>query len=116
MHERPEVRNLDRRWYERIPCRGGAFISLYAEAPTPVLQLYTPMVKSGRAIFNHVKNLPGVMAHFHYDGEAVIFFPPEVLPLVARIGRGQEEEAGPEALRSREGQAGRGRQGLPLWE
>ncbi len=30
-HMRPEVRNPDRRWYERIPCRGGTFISLYAK-------------------------------------------------------------------------------------
>lgn len=77
-HERPEVRNPDCRWYEKLPCRGGAFIFLDAEVPIPVLQLYTPMVKSARAIFNHIKHIPGVTADFHYDGEAVIYFPPEV--------------------------------------
>jgi len=43
-YERPEVRKADRRWYEQIPCRGGAFISIYSENP-PMLQLWTPQIK-----------------------------------------------------------------------
>jgi hypothetical protein len=84
-HERPEVRNPDRRWYEQIPCRGGGLISLKAEDPTPTLQLYTTMVKSARTVFNKIKHIPGVTADFHYDGEAVIYFPPEILNQVAKM-------------------------------
>ena len=32
--ERTEVREPDRRWYECIPCKGGAFINIYCE-PEP---------------------------------------------------------------------------------
>ena len=59
-HEQPEIRKPDRRWYEQIPCKGGAFISLYAETPTIILQLYTPRVKNARFIFGHLKDFPGV--------------------------------------------------------
>ncbi len=93
-YERPEVRNPDRRWYEQMPCRGGAFIFLDAEDPTPVLQLYTPMVKSARVILNHIKHIPGVTADFHYDGEAVIYFPPEVLDQVAAMAGARKKRQG----------------------
>lgn len=93
-YERPEVRNPDRRWYEQIPCRGGGFIYLESEDPTPVLKLYTPMVKSARAIFNKIKHIPGVTADFHYDGEAMILFPPEVLNQVAELAGARKKRQG----------------------
>jgi len=91
-HERPEVRNLDRRWYEIIPCRSfkagpcqeGAFISLYSEDP-PTLQLYTPRVGNAKNIWNQIKNEPGCRADFHMDGEVVLYFPPGLLNLVAEL-------------------------------
>jgi hypothetical protein len=84
-YERPEIRNLDRRWYEQIPCRGGAFISLYSETPTVILQLYTPRVKNARLIFDQIKHIPGCFADFHMDGEAVIYFPAELVHKVAEM-------------------------------
>lgn len=84
-HERPEIRKADRRWLEKIPCRGGAFIGLYSETPTVILQLYTPRVKSARLIFEQVKHTPGCMADFHMDGEAVIYFSVEVVHQVAEM-------------------------------
>jgi hypothetical protein len=69
--ERPEVREPDRRFYERIPCKGGAFISFYCElepdcllwaAGCPlrlpncrdhgevILQLWTPRPKNAQLI------------------------------------------------------------------
>jgi len=84
-HERPEIRKANRRWYEQIPCRGGAFIGLYSDTPTVILQLYTPRVKNARLIFEQVKHIPGCLADFHMDGEAVIYFPVEVVHQVAEM-------------------------------
>lgn len=84
-HERPEIRKPDRRWYEQIPCKGGAFIGLYSESPTIVLQLYTPRVKNARFIVNQLKGYSELSSDFHYDGEAVIYFPPELLHQVAEM-------------------------------
>ena len=84
-HERPEVRNPDRHWYEIIPCRGGGFIGLYAEAPEVLLQLYTPKAKNARLIWEAIKENNGVWADFHLDGEAVIYFPAELLHKVAAL-------------------------------
>ena len=106
-HERPEIRKPDRRWYEQIPCKGGAFIGLYAEDPTIVLQLFTPRPKNARFIFGHIKDLPGVKADFHYDGEAVIYFPPELLQQVADMAEARvKRRLSPEA-RARLAERGR---------
>jgi hypothetical protein len=84
-HERPEMRIPNRRWYEQIPCRGGGFISLYSETPTVILQLYSPRVKKARLIFEQIKQIPGCVADFHMDGEAVIYFPAEIVHKVAGL-------------------------------
>lgn len=84
-HEVQEVRGPDKRWYLQIPCKGGAFIGLYAETPDTILQLYTPRVKNARIIWEQLKSQPGCQADFHMDGEAVLYFPPEMLHLVAKI-------------------------------
>ncbi len=109
-HKHPEVRNPDRHWYEHIHCRGGALISLYDEYPAPIFRLYTPMVKSARAVFNHIRNIPGVWADFNSDAEAVIYFPPEILDQVAELA-GAQKTAGPEADARGKVEPGRGRQG-----
>lgn len=83
-HERPEVRNPDRIWYEQIPCQGGAFIGLYSLEPL-ILHLYTPRVKNARTIWEAIKDMPGARADFHFDGEAEIFFPLEAVHTVADL-------------------------------
>ena len=80
--ERPEVRSPDRRWHEQIPCRGGAFIGLYSETP-PTFQLSTPRAQNAKNIWEQIKHKPGCRADFHFDGEAILFFPPEQLDVVA---------------------------------
>jgi hypothetical protein len=84
-HEVPEVRGPDKHWYLQIPCKGGAFIGLYAEAPETILHLYTPRVKNARIIWEQLKNQPGCRADFHMDGEAELYFPPELLHQVAEM-------------------------------
>lgn len=96
-HERPEVRNPDRRWYEIIPCQGfkkppeqeGPFICLYSEDP-PTLQLYTNRPINAKTIWKEIKKYPGTRADFHMDGEAVLFFPPSRLEMVATLAGGRK--------------------------
>ena len=88
-HERPEVRNPERRWYEQIPCRAGGFIYLYSEDP-PTLGLYTTQVKSARAIMTKI---PGLQAEW-MDGEAVIKFPPDALDQVAEMAGARKKRQG----------------------
>jgi hypothetical protein len=83
-YERPEIRNPDRIWYELIPCRGGAFISAYSLNPL-IFKLWTSRPKNSKAVWEAVKDVPGVWADFHFDGEAEIYFPLEVLPVVAEL-------------------------------
>jgi hypothetical protein len=90
----PKVRNPDRHWYEQIPCREGAFISLYAEDPVPILRLHTPLVKGARAIFNQIRDVPGVRADFHFNDEAESYFPLELLHLVAELARARRKRQG----------------------
>ena len=80
----PEVRTPDRIWYEQIPCRGGAFIGLYSLDPL-ILQLYTPRVKNAKVVWEAIKDIPGSRADFHFDGEAVLFFPLEAIHMVAHL-------------------------------
>ncbi len=83
-HERPEVRSPERIWYERIPCRGGAFISVYSLTPL-ALKLWTSRPKNARIAWEGIKDVPGVRADFHFDGEAEIIFPIEALEQVALL-------------------------------
>ncbi len=97
-HERSEVRSPDRRWYEQIPCKGGAFIGLYSENPETVLQLYTPRVKNARVIWQVIQGKPGVRADFDLDGEAVLYFPPDLVRTVAEMaGARKRRQFSPEA-------------------
>ena len=107
-HERPEVRNPDRRWYEIIPCKGfkpapmqeGPFICLFQEAP-PLLKLYSNRPQNAKNIWEELKKHEGCRADFHLDGEAELFFPLGLLPLVAEMAdarkRRQLSEAQKEA-------------------
>ena len=88
-HERPEVRNPDRRWYEQIPCRAGGFIYLYSEDP-PMVGLYSTQVKSARAIMSKI---PGLRAEW-LDEEAVIYFPPDALNQVAEMAGARKKRQG----------------------
>jgi hypothetical protein len=85
-------KNPERRWLEIIECCGfkrephqtGPFICLFCETP-PTLQLYTNRVQNAKKIWNSINRHPGTRADFHLDGEAELFFPPSLLPLVAQM-------------------------------
>lgn len=83
-HERPEVRSPERIWYEQIPCRGGAFISVYSIVPIS-FHLRTPRPKNARIIWEAIKGIVGGRTDFQFAGEAVIYFPLELLPQVAEL-------------------------------
>jgi len=40
-----------------------------------ILQLYTPRVKNARIIWEKLEEYPNCKADFHFDGEAIIYFP-----------------------------------------
>lgn len=81
---RSEIHSTDRIWYEQIPCIGGAFIGVYSLSPL-TLQLWTPRPKNSKAVWEAIKDIPGVRADFAFDGEAVIYFPLELLQQVAEL-------------------------------
>lgn len=97
-HERPEVRNPDRIWYEQIPCQGGAFIGLYSLNPL-VLHLYTPRVKNAKKVWEAIKDVPGTRADFHFDGEAVLYFPLEAVRQVAELAGARRKRRLAESLK-----------------
>jgi hypothetical protein len=92
-----ESKNSERRWLEIIECLGfkkgpgqeGPFISLYSEDP-PTLQLYTNRVQNAKRIWGAIKKHLGTRADFHMDGEAVLFFPPSCLGIVATLASGRK--------------------------
>ncbi len=83
-HEQPESRNPDKIWYEQVPCQGEAFISLYSLNPL-ILQLSTSRVKNAQKVWEAIKDTSGARADFHFDGEAVIYFPLDVVHQVAEL-------------------------------
>jgi hypothetical protein len=107
-HEKPEVRNAGKRWFELIPCKGfkkppmqeGPFIALYSEEP-PTLVLYTDRIQNAKKIWKVIKDCPGTRIDF-MGGETDLFFPPALLELVATMAgarkRRQLSEAQKEAM------------------
>jgi hypothetical protein len=132
-HERPEVREPDRRFYERIPCKGGAFISFYCESEHgcilkgagcplqlpdcrkhrgPLLQLWTPRPKNALIIWEKIKG----ESSCHFDpmtGEVSIFFPAHLIFLVAELaGARRKRRLSPDA-RARLAEVGKATRFLP---
>jgi hypothetical protein len=124
-HERPEVRNQDRRWFEIIPCQGfkpgpqqeGPFIGLYSEDP-PILQLYSDRPINAKGIWKEIRKHPGCSADFGMDGEAVLYFPAEaeLLDIVAKMAGGRKKRILTGDQRARLIEAGKsGRDALKKW-
>jgi hypothetical protein len=104
-HERPEVRNLDRIWYEQIPCQGGAFIGIYSLEPL-ILHLYTPRAKNAQTVWEAIKDISGSRADFHFDGEAELFFTLEALPTVADLAGARKKRRLSEAHKAKLAESG----------
>ncbi|MGA8141170.1 MAG: hypothetical protein WB948_10825 [Desulfobaccales bacterium] len=96
-HESPEL-SLDRIWYEQIPCQGkDCFIGVYSLDPL-ILQLSTSRARNARTVYAAIKDMPGVRPDFHFDGEAVIYFPIEAVHIVADLaGARKKRRLSPEA-------------------
>ena len=116
--------NPDRRWLEIIPCKGfkkgpgqeGSFIGLFSEDP-PTLQLYSDRPITAKKIWQAIKNHPGTRADFDLDGEAVLFFPPELLEKVAEMAGGRKRRQLSEDHRAKLIEAGKvGRDALQKWQ
>jgi hypothetical protein len=125
--ERPEVRESDRCWHERIICKGGAFIAIYCEpghdclmweAGCPlrlpdcrehgetILQLWTPRPKNALVIWEKIKE-EGSCCFDPMDGGAAIFFPAKLVNQVAELaGARRKRRLSPEA-RARLAEVGR---------
>jgi hypothetical protein len=131
--ERPEVREPDRRWYERIPCKGGAFIAIYCE-PEPnslmkeagcplrlpdcrqhgdlILKLWTPRPKNALLIWEKIKEEDS--CHFDpMDGEAGIFFPAKLVKLVAELAGARRKQRLSSEARARLAEVGKATRFLP---
>jgi hypothetical protein len=131
--ERAEVREPNRRFYERIPCQRGAFISFYCEPETGcllwdavcplrlpdcrehgdlILQLWTPRPKNALVIWEKIKGEDS--CHFDpMDGEGCIFFTAQMVHLVAELaGARRKRRLSPEA-RARLAEVGKSTRFLP---
>jgi hypothetical protein len=75
-HERPEVREPDKHWYEQIPCRCGGFIGLY-DQDNAILSFYTPSKrKVCRELWVEHIGQEGWWLDAHFSGdETVLRFP-----------------------------------------
>jgi|GEM_PF-2206471 hypothetical protein len=106
-----------------IPCKGfrpgpgqsGPFIGLHSEAPL-VLMLYTDRVQNAKNIWNAIEQRPGTRADFALDGEALIFFGPELLKIVAEMAGGRKRRQLSAEHRAKLVEAGKaGRAALKKW-
>jgi hypothetical protein len=100
-HEAPEVRNPDRIWYEQIPCQGqDCFIGVYSLDPI-ILQLSTSRKTNAQKVYGAIKDVAGVRPDFHFDGEAVIYFPIEAVHIVAELARARKKRRLSEAHKAK---------------
>lgn len=104
-HEEKEIRQKDRIWYERIPCSYNGHISLYCMLQSPcsfwkggcslrrpdcrthinyILRLWTPSLQQAKNVWRHIKKHPSCHLSL-MDGEAEIYFPAHLLPIVAEL-------------------------------
>ena len=95
-HERPEVRNPDRGWYEVIPTYCGGFIGLYQEEPMALLQWYTSKKRiTARKIMDRFRDTPGMHLDDFCDGfEAMLYFPADLLIEVCEMAGARRKRQG----------------------
>jgi hypothetical protein len=93
-HEQSEMRAADWMWYEQLHCPNDlSFIGLYSLAPV-TYQFSTNRSRTAEKIWAVIKDKSGVRADFHFDGEAVLFFPPERVLLVAEMAEAKKKRQG----------------------
>ena len=73
------------------------FIGVYSLDPL-ILQLSTSRKKNAQKVHGAIKDVAGVRPDFHFDGEAVIYFPVEAVHIVAEMaGARKKRRLSPEA-------------------
>jgi hypothetical protein len=93
-HERPEVRAIDWMWYEQLHCpNDSSFIGLYSLDPI-TYQFCTNRPMTAGKIWAVIKDKPGARSDFHFDGEAILYFPPELVVLVAEMAGAKRKRRG----------------------
>jgi hypothetical protein len=93
-HERSEVRTADWMWYEQLHCPNDlSFIGLYSLDPI-AYQFSTSRPKTAEKIWAVIKDTPGVRADFHFDGEAILYFPSDLVVLVAEMAGARRKRQG----------------------
>jgi hypothetical protein len=95
-HERSEVRTADWMWYEQLHCPNDlSFIGLYSLDPI-TYQFSTNRPMTAGKIWAVIKDKPGVQSDFQFDGEAILYFPPELVVLVADMAGARKKRHGRE--------------------
>jgi hypothetical protein len=93
-HERPEVRAADWMWYEQLSCpHDSSFIGLYSLDPI-TYQFSTNRPMTAEKIWAVIKDKPGVRSDFHFAIEAILYFPPELVVLVAEMAGARKKRQG----------------------
>jgi hypothetical protein len=131
--EHPEVREPDSRWYERILCKGGAFIAIYCE-PEPgclmweagcplrlpdcrqhgdtIFKLWTSRPKNALVIWEKIKE-EGSCCFDPMDGEANIFFPARLVFLAGKLAGARRKRRLSVEARARLAEVGEATRFLP---
>ena len=93
-HERSEVRTTDWMWYEQLHCTNdSSFIGLYSLDPI-TYQFSTNRPMTAEKIWAVIKDKPGVKADFHFGGEAILYFPSDLVVLVAEMAGARKKRQG----------------------
>jgi hypothetical protein len=93
-HEQSEVRTADWMWYEQLHCPNDlSFIGLHSLDPT-TYQFSTNRPMTAEKIWAVIKDKPGVRADFHFASEAILYFPPELVVLVAEMAGARKKRQG----------------------
>jgi hypothetical protein len=116
--ETAENKMGEKHWYQQIPTYCGGFIGLYSLNPI-VFQFWSPKQrKTAKKIFEEFKATPGVRLDEAMDGwEVVLYFPVELLHIVAERAGGRKKRQLSEDHRAKLVEAGKvGREALQKWQ
>jgi len=92
--ERPEVRTTDWMWYEQLHCPNDlSFIGLYSLDPI-TYQFSTDRSRTAEKVWAVIKDKLGVRVDFHFDGEAILYFPSDLVVLVAEMAGARKKRQG----------------------
>ena len=93
-HERSEVRTTDWMWYEQLHCpNDSSCIGLYSLDPI-TYQFSTNRPMTAEKVWAALKDKLGVRADFHFDADAILYFPSDLIVLVAEMAGARKKRQG----------------------